>query len=48
MKEGSGTSILLRLVDQRTDKMAPDATLFLNSRGISPYGERRLVPQAVR
>nr|WP_246742542.1 FixH family protein [Microvirga splendida] len=38
VKHGSGTTILVRLVDERTGKVVPDATLFISRLDMSPHG----------
>ena len=38
VKHGSGTTVLVRLVDERTGKVVPDATLFISRLDMSPHG----------
>ncbi len=38
VKQGYGTTILVRLVDERTGKVVPDAVLFINRIDMSPDG----------
>jgi hypothetical protein len=38
VKQGSGTTILVRLVDERTGKVVPDAVLFISRIDMSPDG----------
>lgn len=38
VKQGSGTTVLVRLVDERTGKVVPDATLFISRLDMSPHG----------
>ncbi|WP_262032406.1 hypothetical protein [Microvirga sp. Mcv34] len=36
VKHGSGTTVLVRRVDEQTGKVAPDATLFISRLDMSP------------
>ncbi|MFC4172447.1 FixH family protein [Microvirga sp. GCM10011540] len=38
VKQGFGTTVLVRLVDERTGKTVPDATLFISRLDMSPHG----------
>lgn len=38
VKQGYGTTILVRLVDERTGKLVPDAVLFISRIDMSPDG----------
>ena len=38
VKQGYGTTILVRLVDEHTGKVVPDATLFISRIDMSPDG----------
>jgi hypothetical protein len=38
VKQGYGTTILVRLVDERTGKVVPDAVLFISRIDMSPDG----------
>jgi len=45
IKVGFGTTILVRLVDERTGKVVPDATLFVSRLDMSPDGMGRMGAQ---